>query len=180
MPYHSQAFIVKLDGLGGVLWHSEFGDGEVVAIEARDVVCLPSGELVIAGAKFDGSDKVGPWLLKLGQSGETTLDVKLNGPSGGGGEVVVATNDGNLLVMGSAMGLQKWSVFGVKTTTDGEPLWQKEYGGDAPYNSDYPKDLIELSDGGFGMVARASVPTPIPTEQHRVRVLKIDGVGDVV
>lgn len=151
-PLGDDIFVAKLDGNGGHVWSSSYGDGDLQ--ESAGVALDPEGNVVLVGrfggvVDFGGSSlplvsagNLDVFVVKLSSSGKTLWSKRFGGFQSQEGGGVVTGADGSIVVTGrfqsllelgggvpdlSAMG-KDMDVFLVKLDAAGHHLWSTELG----------------------------------------------------
>lgn len=138
----SDYWIVKLDHLGNIVWHTRLG-GSLVD-EAWHVVEANDGGYVVAGFSSSNDLEVTGnqggydfWIVKLSSNGDLLWQKTLGGSGSDRAYSIIQSDDGNYIVVGYtdsddgdvsvAHGeLDGWVV---KLNNSGELLWEQTYGG---------------------------------------------------
>lgn len=159
------AWVVKLNDKGDMLWEKSFGGTANESPYA--VVVDPFGNIYVGGysnSPISGS-KTAPnlggndyWLIKLSPDGNMIWDKTYGGPGDerlyyGG---LTFAQDGNLVIAGSSDsgvgpmktegnfgGMDYWII---KVDTNGDIIWDRTIGG---VEEDQTQDIISSQDGGF-------------------------------
>jgi len=129
----------------------------VVQLSNGDIVAIGSSRSGISGDKnetFRGQEDF--WLFCMDKELNLKWQKTLGGDSVDIPQVVIQTNDGNILCGGSsnspvsfdktAAKKGRYDYWIIKLDTSGNELWQKTYGG---AGDDYIKDIRELGDGSL-------------------------------
>ncbi len=164
------AYILKLDVQGNVVWERSYGGSFQEQIES---VCkAPGGGYGLAG--YILSDV---WLLWISEDGDS-LDSRIYGgpsadqayhitPDNGQGYVVTASYG-----TGFTLADQLWLL---RLNYTGDTLWTRQYGGTG---QEYGRKVIQTSDGGYLVTGRSySVPLP---EYSDCWAVKTNSAGDTL
>ncbi len=138
---------------------SAFSFGEYTAKSAyfRAIVNTTSGKLAVAG--YSAST---PRCMLVTFSSTTPEAATEFGSSTSRCHSLTATSDGNLVLLGETYGSSTFSIFAVKTTLAGVPVWSGTYGNSA--QSGYGRVVKEFSDGyliigGYAYMTTANMYT---------------------
>ncbi|MFK7773309.1 MAG: hypothetical protein AB8F94_14270, partial [Saprospiraceae bacterium] len=154
-PFVYDAWVVKIDGLGNILWTSRFGSTQ--GDNAKSIIETSDGGLLIGGDTMNIVDNSPDyWITKLdGTTGAILWDNSIGGDNFDFLEVVRETTDGFFLGGYSISGISKdkttanfgsWDYWIVKVDLNGNYLWDFSYGGTG---NDQLWDMEVTSDGGL-------------------------------
>jgi len=139
------AYIIKTDSSGNVLWSKTFGG--TLADDALSIVQIPSGQYVFSGVT--SSFGVGGYdilLTKIDASGFALWGKVIGGTSTDHGSSIQYTSDGGFLVAGVTSSFGNQDLYLLKTDASGNILWSKTEGGT---NIENEGCLIQTADGGY-------------------------------
>jgi len=172
------AWILKLDSLGGIVWQKAFPGQDGYWVEqTSDDGYIMSGTVL--------ADRVGAaWVAKLDAYGsiswQKAFEVSWHSPAYqvhqtlDGGYVVLAQIDnrvGQILFASS----EAWIL---RLDSEGRLLWQKSYGVEG---FAYPSSISQISDGGFVLAGRSNPASLNPlTGIWGPWLLKLDSSGNLV
>lgn len=192
----SDAWIVKLDSSGGILWQKCIGgmDADVF----HSIIELEDHSIIASGSTFSNDMWVQGnhgdrdfWLVKM----DSAANVIWQKCYGGSGEELSfsmkQTSDQGFILCGftNSTDGQPSIPFGrdrqywlLKTDSLGNMLWNKNYGGSL---DDWCTDVVETNDGGFMLTGLALSTNYDVTNRHDVLmddgwVVKTDNVGNIV
>lgn len=142
------AVVLKIDSSGNQQWLKVFGGNHQQ--EAVSVMPTSEGEYLVAfkDTQISGFDTT---MLKLATNGDLIWQKNIGGILGDRIYDMMIAADGNYILAGDIYNFDN-GYYGmndallIKTTPDGDLLWQKSYGGT---NSDLIKSVVALPDGGF-------------------------------
>ena len=154
--------IFELNGDGKVIWHKilESYDNPNIVAELRSVAQDSKGNIYLVGGRGSADPHIHEEavLTKLDPSGNVLWEKSyLNSIRNFFDDILITPND-ELLILGSMEtsdksfqesiinGGEQIDFWVLKATEEGEELWSKTYG-DGRY--DFPKDIIQLSNGNF-------------------------------
>ncbi|MBK7850930.1 MAG: T9SS type A sorting domain-containing protein [Bacteroidetes bacterium] len=192
----SDAWIVKLDSSGGILWQKCIGgiDNDLF----QSIIGLPDHSIIAFGSTFSNDSWVQGnhggqdfWLVKM----DSAANIIWQSCYGGGGEELSfsmkQTSDQGFILCGftNSTDGQPSIPFGrdrqywlLKTDSMGSMLWNNNYGGSL---DDWCTDVVETNDGGFMLTGLALSTNYDVTNRHDVLmddgwVVKTDNVGNIV
>jgi gliding motility-associated-like protein len=151
----NDAWVVKIDTLGDILWTSRFGSTQ--GDNAKSIIETTDGGLLIGGDTLNLVDNAPDyWITKLdGTTGAVLWDNSIGGDNFDFLEVVRETTDGFFLGGYSVSGVSKdkstanfgsWDYWIVKVDVNGNYVWDISYGGSG---NDQLWDMEVTSDGGL-------------------------------
>lgn len=146
-PSDKDMLLVKADVFGDTLWCKVFDD--VSDGMGRDVIETNDDNLVLAGTTNSPSgNDADIYLLKTDPSCNVLWSNAIGGAGDDYGLSVQQTPDNGYVITGytSGNGIAHSNVFIAKANKNGDPVWMKNYGGEAP---DRGNSVICTSDGGF-------------------------------
>jgi len=146
----SDAWLIKLDANGTVLWDRTFGGAS--SDNGYYVQQSDDGGYIIVGATVSyGAGGADVWLIKTDSNG-TEMWNKTFGTSiyYEQGYVVYPSNDGGYMVFGRQQA-DNDEILVIKTDAQGNELWNKTFGGN---DGEWLRTAYKTSDGGFILVGR--------------------------
>jgi hypothetical protein len=169
----SDAWVLKLDAIGNVIWQRTYGGAGYDVANALQPTA--DGGYVVAGVTTSfGSGLDDAWVLKLDASGNVVWQKTYGGPGGEYARSVQPTADGGYIVAGATMtaagALDAWLL---KLDAGGDVSWQKTYGGAA---GDAAASVQPTADGGYVV---AGFTFSFGAGDSDVWVLKLDTGGNV-
>lgn len=176
--FHRDAWVLKLDAEGEVLWQQSYGGpGEE---QFSSVVPKSDGGAVVAGYTFSyGAGAQDAWVLRLDRTGNILWQKAYGGPGRDVANSIRSAPDGGYIVAG---GFRVGGVAGsdtggnpnawvLKLDIAGSIVWQKFYGGAATYHES--ASVEPTADGGYVVAGFQFYPY---TEAW---ILKIDAMGNI-
>jgi hypothetical protein len=193
----NDAWIVKLDGKGGIEWKSHLGgtyndfvysikqtsDGGYIAAGESDSDGGDSGDFPKNKGGYDA------WIVKLNGAGDIDWQKCLGGSRNDYADFILQTNEGGYILAGMTNstdgdisedqnhgGLDYWIV---KLDENGEIVWQKCFGG----SNDDEARSIQQTDGGYVVAGISSSNDGDVTGNHGNEdywVVKLDENGEIV
>jgi hypothetical protein len=169
------AYMIKLDNNGGVIWEKTYGgqqDEQVVSV-------CPAlyGGFVMTGYTATNSQGLSDiWILAVSEDGDSLWSKQYGGLSSDQGYCIrpdydqgyIMTARMSVYTMGDQLCL-------MKLTATGDTIWTKTYGGP---NQDYGQAVAQATDGGYIIAGRTySSYTP---ESGDAWALKTDNSGDTL
>lgn len=156
-------------------WGSPGYDGAFSAAATKD------GGYVISGLTQSMGNTAGDIIvLKINSSGDTTWTLQYGGDKLEGGNNVIQTADGGILVSGHTedFGAHDCDAFLMKLDMNGNRQWFKIYGGE---EDDIAEGTVELADGGFVTAGiSASYGNPIPSDLRHSWFIRTNSTGDTL
>ncbi len=149
--FHQNAYVVKLDVSGNMMWTSTVGGGQGEI--AEDIILTKDNGLVVVGGS--GSYSVANsdmYVYKLDENGNLLWTRTIGGSRSDYAYAVAETNDGHLVVAGATNSYGEgaagtWEAtdaYIVMLDADGDTVWTRTVGGD---NYEEIRDVIISSDG---------------------------------
>jgi hypothetical protein len=140
-------WLVKIHTNGDSLWSRTYGgpndDWANAVIETSD------GDYVAVGVTYSfGAGNRDMWLVKTHSNGDTLWTRPYGGIGDEWGSSVIETSDGCYLPFGwtTTFGAGSYDMWLVKTTSTGDSLWSKTYGGSG---YEWGNSVIQNSDGDY-------------------------------
>jgi len=143
----SDFWIIKTNSSGQMQWNKTYGGSGNE--EAHSVVQTSDGGFAILGTTSSfGSGIYDFWLVKINSSGNLLWSRTYGGTSVDDGWAIIELANGELALSGwtSSYGDGSGDFYLVKTDENGNPLWNRTYGGS---QLDVLSCIREVSDGGF-------------------------------
>ena len=151
-----ELYILRLDSNGDLIWENKIGGSEHENIS--NIKELENGEILITGSTDSNDGDVSFnhggndfWMLRLNSSGEVIWDKTFGGTSDDNLHVTMFEDDGIVMTgrtysqNGDLDANNKKGIWLLKTTYDGDIVWQKAYGGTSPYGLDKTEDGYIIS-----------------------------------
>ncbi|MES2138281.1 MAG: PKD domain-containing protein [Bacteroidota bacterium] len=166
-------YVYKVNSCGYPQWFKTYGgisdDGGMCIQQTSD------GGYIVAGLSTLGAGDVDIILLKLDAFGNVVWSKVFGGGTNDYGLYVQQTSDGGYIVTGfmSGLGFGAEDVALIRTDTNGNLLWQKEYGG---AGSEWGSYVEQTSDGGYKI---AGYTNSFGAGGFDLYVLKVDGSGNL-
>lgn len=169
------AWVLRLDALGTVLWQRAYGGG--LQDWAYSVDGTPDGGFVVAGyTESFGAGRSDVWVVKLDASGSIQWTATYGDTADDYAYAVRALPDGGFIIAGytTSFGAVYLGDFWVlRLGSDGAIVWQKRYGG-VSYDWAYAVD--RMPDEGFVV---AGMSQSFNALNRDVWVVRTDGAGGV-
>ncbi len=148
---------------------------------AFSAAATSDGGYVISGLTQSMGNTAGDIIvLKINSSGDTTWTLQYGGDKLEGGNNVMQTSDGGILVSGHTedFGAQDCDAFLMKLDEKGNRQWFKIYGGE---KDDIAEGTIELPDGGFVIAGiTASYGNASPSDLRHSWFIRTNSMGDTL
>jgi predicted secreted protein len=173
----ADAWVLKLDGSGNILWQKTYGGtGDD---SARAIQQTSDGGYVVAGSTTSfGAGGPDAWVLKLDDSGNVLWQKTYGGSFFESANAIQRTPDGGYVIIGSttSFGVSFSDAWILKLDGIGNVLWQKRYGfgGENTINA-----LQQTSDGGY-ITANIASNLSAPQAPDTAWVTRLDSGGSVV
>ena len=181
---------LKLDGSGNIEWRKYFGGTNTDT--CYDVAEASDGYILIGSSDsndVDVKDNKGAydfWVVKTDKNGTLLWEKSFGGTEIDEARAIINTNDGNFIIIGDTRSSNKdvtqnnggADLWAIKITSQGELLWQKNYGGSS---FDVGRSISKTSDGGF-LIAGSSRSADNNFEnkgQNDALIMKIDANGNM-
>jgi uncharacterized delta-60 repeat protein len=154
---NGDAWIIKLDLSGKVIWYQVFGGKNEDGI--FQIKTLEDGSLIATGyTDLGDSDRFDLWVLKLDQKGNRIWERTFGKNAFDSGTAISSASDGGCILAGLTTeneGLkdQAWIL---RLTTDGKVMWEKTIGGDKNDNAwalvklDASQYVVVMATDSFG------------------------------
>ena len=187
------AWVVKINANGGLLWEKNFGgtsDEYILDIQ----VTTDDGYILIGGAFSEDNDLPGNngnsdiWVLKLNQTGVKQWSKNFGGHGVDFGTSIQETIDGGFILTActNSAGSENFppgaggnDILVMKLNASGDLQWQKIYGGS---RHDGPKKILQTADGGYlvgGNTWSTNGDIIQSKGQSDVLFLKLDETGEI-
>jgi hypothetical protein len=138
------AFLVRVDFAGNVLWRHSYDRGS--ADYGYAIVNSSDGGFVITGGAYNSTlGQYQVWLFKVDNNGTLVWDRLLGSGTYDVGFSLSKTNDGGYAITGYKNGTD---VYLIKTNSSGITEWERTYGGTG---DDWGKCVIQTLDGGYAI-----------------------------
>lgn len=141
------AWVLKLDEAGGVVWQKTYGEAAGEYIEAIEQTA--DGGYILAGhISSYGAGAEDGWLIELDAAGSVVWQKTYGGAANEEFWAVRPTADGGYVAAGYVNFLEvgSWDTWVVKLDAGGNVTWQKTYGGP---DMDYAVAIAQTGDGGY-------------------------------
>ncbi len=142
----TDAYLVKTDSTGNLVWQKTFGGPLSDGAYAVSVLQTTGGDYVFSG--YTGSSSPGimdAYLVMTDANGNLVWQQTWGAPPGAAAYSVEQTSDGGYIVGGTS-GAVSTSPYLAKTDAEGEVVWQKTYGGSG---NSLGYSAAQTMDGGY-------------------------------
>jgi len=166
----TDAYVVKTDATGNVLWSHTFGgSGSDDSYSGQQTA---DGGYIIAGSYF-GTD-ADLFLVKMDASGNLLWTKTIGGTGNEFAYSVQQTNDKGYITTGSttSFGAAGNDVYLVKTDSVGTVQWTKTYGGSG---DEQGNSVQQTKDGGYIIMGKSNSFLP-----NQIYIIKTDPAGDTL
>ena len=168
-------WVIKVNAAGELLWDQRFGG--IATDWASSVVVTSDGGLAIgAYTQVDADTPYDFWVIKLNSAGALLWQRRFGGAATDWSNAITETADKSLVVVGhtESKGAGKADFWVLKLGADGEPLWDRTFGGP---RTDYASAVTATRDGG---VIVGGMTQSQGAGGFDIRVFKLDPSGEVV
>lgn len=153
---HYNAYLVKVDLEGQLVWERSFGGDEkdyaTFAAETRD------GGFILTGQQrsFNPVGSYDVYLVRTDGSGNRLWQASFGGEASDQGWFVRETKDGGFIVVAytKSFGAEPRFVYVIRTDEQGSGIWERTFGANGAYNAGL--SVVEKDDGGFLVGATTS------------------------
>jgi hypothetical protein len=165
----SDVYLIKTDSSGDTLWTRTYGG--TAWDEGRSVQQTLDGGYIITGRTSSfGAGGVDVYLIKTDSLGETLWTKAYGGTDGDFGYSVRQTLDGGYIIAGYSFSFDPWGdVYLIKTNSQGDTLWTRNYGGSDPELS---YSVQQTMDGGYILTG---LTRSFGSGESDVYLIKIEG-----
>jgi hypothetical protein len=176
-------WVVKFNAAGDEQWQKTFGRSEFWKDEGSDIIELPGGGYLIAGASQTVVGQLphdDAYIIRIDAQGNEVWSKVFGGLGGEEAQRLKPMPDGNFVFIGSTSsfstgGLDDWDFYLVKIDIDGNEIWTKTYGGSS---WDRSGSVIIAGDGGFVMSGYTASPE-FGAEEPDAFLVKTDADGEI-
>lgn len=179
----TDAWIVKVDTAGGVLWQKTYGgSGDEILIDVKET---SDGGIVAAGwTDSFGAGSADLWVMKLTAQGDMVWQNTYGGSATEQAWSVDPTSDGGYVVAGgtTSFGAGGADVWILKLDGGGSVIWQKAFGGaqDEAGGGEYGEYVARVFEDGDGDYVAAAETFSFGSGQNDIWVLKLDPDGSLL
>ena len=180
---------IKLDTNGTIEWRKYFGGTNTDT--CYDITETSGGYLMVGSSDSDDVDITNNkggydfWVVKIDKVGALLWEKSFGGDEIDEARAITTTNNGNFIIIGDTRSTTKdvtqnnggADLWAIKITTDGELIWQKNYGG---ASFDVGRSIRKTIDGGFLISgsSRSADNGFTNKGQNDALILKIDANGN--
>ncbi|MCX8158664.1 MAG: hypothetical protein N3D73_03305, partial [Candidatus Diapherotrites archaeon] len=137
------AWILKIDSSGKLLWEKTFGgikDDEIYDVLAEE----DGGFIFVGGTSSKGEGSYDLWALKIDSSGNILWEKTFGGKDWDWGKSVIKTDYDSYIIIAStkSKGAGNYDLWILKLDSKGNLLWEKTFGG---VKWDDPEAIIKLN-----------------------------------
>lgn len=141
------AYLIKIDEAGNMLWEKSYGGTGDDRIEAA-YETADGGIIMVGNTNSAPSTSPDVFLIKADANGNEQWTKRFGGAGFDNGNVVQPTSDGGYVIIGQtySYGAGSGDYWLIKTDASGNKEWDKMFGGPG---LDEGKNIRQTSDGGF-------------------------------
>jgi hypothetical protein len=170
------AYAVKVDGQGNVVWTRTFGGGGLD--RAYSIHEVPTGGYILAGRTrsdelTDKDEAV--YVVRISEDGDLLWEKTFGIRRANGARYVDLTQDGGFIISGWTSNRRHTNqarVYLVKTDADGEIEWERQYGARGRRQA---QEIEQTSDGGYVLAGLARPRKDLPLSGY---MMKLDESGN--
>lgn len=169
----SDAYLIKLDNNGEVIWEKSYGGDQDEQING---ICpaLYDGYILTGYTATDANGLSDIWVLWVNDEGDSLHSVKYGSYTSDQAYCIIPNIDqGYTISSRMSVYMMGDQIYILKLDQALDTIWTKTYGGD---KQDYGHEIIQTTDGGY-MIAGRSYTTVYP-ESGDAWALKLDSNGD--
>lgn len=167
-------FIMEVDSIGDTIWTKTIGgEKDDVGFSLCNSI---DGSFFVVGWTYSYSDSLSDvWLIHINSSGEILWMKTYGGYGEDNGYSVSLTNDNGLIIVGSTttFGKGKSDIWLIKTTSSGDTLWTRTFGGT---KNDCGYSVKQTNDGGFVITGYTEFPA---SGESDIYFIKTDSQGNL-
>ncbi|QXP72883.1 hypothetical protein H0I31_04060 [Tenacibaculum sp. AHE15PA] len=180
---------IKLDTNGTIEWRKYFGGTNTDT--CYDITETSDGYLMVGSSDSDDVDITNNkggydfWVVKTDKAGTLLWEKSFGGDEIDEARAITTTDDGNFIIIGDTRSANKdvtqnnggADLWAIKITSDGDLIWQKNYGGTS---FDVGRSIRKTIDGGFLISgsSRSADNGFTNKGQNDALILKIDANGN--
>jgi hypothetical protein len=171
---HSDVYLLKLNPIGDTIWTKTFGDTSYEY--GYSVEQTADSGFIVAGHTFSiGSGQSDVYLIKTNINGDMVWYRTFGGANDDKGRAVQQTSDGGYIITGLTESLDpSRDVYLIKTDTNGDTLWTRNYGGQL---NDMAFSVKQTPDSGYII---AGWTYSFGAGDADVYLIRIDSLGDTI
>lgn len=141
----SQAWAVRLDNSGSVVWNNVYNDGDVDCA-LRSAVANSDGSCIAAGYIDQGDGNYDFYLQKIGADGSRVWNQTYGGSASEKAYSIAAAPDGYILAGDITTDNSPTDACIVRVNSDGTLVWTRSVGGSDADSASY---ITQAKDGGY-------------------------------
>ena len=171
-PTPMKAILVKLDSKANIQWEKIFTE-----TDPEKMIATKDGGYILLAMKYHTLLTNDCLLIKIDSKGNKQWEKMYNKYGNATGPSIAQTKDGGYIIASSIyehIG-KKNTYWVVKTDSNGNKQWDKEYSSGANDNNDVPRAIIQTTDGGY--IIAGDTENRLATSSD-LWVVKIDNKGD--
>ncbi len=170
----TDVYLMKTNSSGDTLWTNTYGgmneDGGNSVEQTSD-----GGYIIVGYTNSFGAGYFDLYLLKTDSTGDLLWSKTFGGTSTENGYSVQETSDHGFIIAGfTSLNAGNFDAYLIKTTSIGDTLWTKKYGGSS---HDYGNCVKQTTDGGYVLVGYTG---SFGAGNSDVYVIKTNSGGDTI
>jgi hypothetical protein len=171
----ADAYIIKLDSKGGMIWERLFGGKETD--NATSVQQTSDGGYIVAGSTQSfGSGKADAYVIKLDSKGKKVWEKTFGGKEWDSAQAIQETSDGGYILAGStnSFGTGKGDAYIVRLDAKGNKVWEKMFKGNDTARA---HSIKQTPDGGYIF---AGTTYSLASRSGEAYIVKLNSKGNKV
>lgn len=171
----TDVYLLKVDSFGNMQWQKTFGGNNIDRGYSLDITS-DSGYVICGSTNSFGFGGYDAYLIRTDQNGDSIWTKTYGGIDWDFGYSVQQTNDDGFVIAGGtySFGNGDEDVYVVKTSSTGDTLWTKAYGGS---NAEVANDMQQTNDNGYIICGNTM---SFGFGQNDIYLIKLDAVGNSV
>jgi len=176
-------YLLKTDLYGDMIWYKTFSymrDGHLTNAFGRAMVAADDGYVIVGDTNADSNGGPDIYLLKTDLNGTMVWNKTFGGDGAEHGSAIVAVPDGYVIAGDTnsygnsrTSGVDASDIYLVKTDLNGNPVWNKTFGGK------YDENANSLAAVDYGYVIAGSTNSHNNSRDYDVYLVKTDLEGNL-
>lgn len=165
--------LLKIDPSGNLIWQKTYGGSG--NDYGKDIISTTDGNYAIVGSSNSGSSSHDANLIKIDPAGTVIWSKLIGGSANDYGHSVKQCSDGGYILLGHTFSFgTNGDAYLVKTDSNGDPVWTKNFGGSQFDEGAY---ITVNSDNSFTFLIRDSSSAG---QEIDIRIVKTDATGNTI